>query len=136
MEQDSDYYLVLDSAAGEKFLMIPVQSEEKFILRYIHSVDLLPVYELFKISEGKLLLLEMRGNIFGAGLGDCQGDLVLEGGMQVVKNINLLLPELPLRISRIAKHTLVFDNKEIFLTDEFRLGELVIISVQDIKARR
>ncbi len=135
-ELESDYSLTVTSVTGEKSLMIPVQAGEKFTLRYIHSVDLLPVYELFKISEGELLLLEIRGNIFGAGLGDCQGDLVLEDGRQVVKNINLSLPELLLRIGRIAEHTLVFEDKEIFLADEFTPGELVIISVDKTRDRR
>ena len=112
--------------------MIPVEAGEKFTLRYIHSIDLLPVYEIFKVSEGKLLLLEMRGNIFGAGLGECQGDLVFEDGMQVVKNINLSLPELLLRIGGIAEHVLVFNSKTFFLTDEFTPGELVIISVDKV----
>lgn len=136
IEQKSDYYLLLVSASEEKSLMIPVQAGEEFTLRYIHSVDLLPVYELFKISEGELLLLEMRGNIFGAGLGECQGDLALEDDMQAVKNINLSLPELLLRIGTIAEHTLIFKDKEFFLAEEFTPGELVIISVDKKRDRR
>ncbi|MBS4022973.1 MAG: DUF1850 domain-containing protein [Dethiobacter sp.] len=128
----SRHYLVVSSAAGKK-LFIPVEKDETFTLRYIHSIDLQPVYEFYRISPAnELVLLEIRVHSFGAGLGDWQGKLVLEQGLQAVKEINLHLRNLPLRVGRIAEHTFIMKHQEFPLHKEFKGGELVTVSIQRI----
>jgi hypothetical protein len=125
------YNLVISSPSTKKRMALPMQAGDRFTIRYIHSVDLLPVYEDFQVLEaGAFMLLQTRQHTLGAGLGDWQGELKLEDGLQVIKNINKVFYELPLFVGRIADHTVLFDGTETPLTRVFAGGERVVVRIE------
>lgn len=134
-----DAGLVVVSAKDEADKMVfPLQRNDHFTIEYTHSVDREPVCEYWRIDESGRLVLEMFENeTFGAGLGDQMGTLAIIGGRQFVKDINLEMERLPLRIGSIADHlispgrTLQTEARPGMqparLLDAFGDGELVYI---------
>lgn len=130
--------LVIASATDHgKKVAFHLEKHGSFIISYTHSVDRVPVVEHYRINEEGQLVLEMFENsTFGAGLGDQMGELAWVDGRQVVRNINLVLDRLPLRIGSIANPSVCIENyrasdqgteRRIRLLDRFENGELVYI---------
>lgn len=141
----TDTGLVIESSRdSEKRIILPLQKDDEFIIKYTHSVDRVPVYEYYRIDEeGNLVLEMMENSTFGAGLGDQMGELHLINGRQVVK-LNLVQESLPLRLGPIANHTVTLKNHSTFiqerdeeaekqweLIDTFEKRELVNIFFQE-----
>lgn len=61
--------LVREVNSGRELRVGYLNQGEKFEIRYIHSVDRLPVYEEFQLINGELVLTGTRFLSFGAGLG-------------------------------------------------------------------
>jgi hypothetical protein len=111
-------------------ITFPVAMGDFFTIKYIHSVDKLPVYDDFQVSgPGEFMLLQTRQHTFGAGLGDWQGEVKFEDGLQVIKNINKKFTELHLRVGRVADHTFFVGDSEIPLSQTFLGGELVVVRI-------
>ena len=129
--------LIIAASDGGKIISHPLNRNDRFTIRYTHSVDRVPVIEYYRIDEDGCLVLEMFENqTFGAGLGDQMGELALIDGRQVVKNINLVLDRLPLRVGSIADQVIIVGGnhhsdgntvKALRLLDDFETGELVYI---------
>lgn len=127
---EPQYVLVVSSSSGKQSISHPVAIGDFFTLKYIHSVDKLPVYDDFQVSgPGEFMLLQTRQHTFGAGLGDWQGEVKMEDGLQVIKNINKKFTELYLRVGRVADHTFFVANSEIPLSQTFLGGELVVVRI-------
>jgi hypothetical protein len=128
--KDPQFMLAVSSASRQKSVAFPVEIGDPFTLKYIHSVDKLPVYDDFQVSgPGEFMLLQTRQHAFGAGLGDWQGEVKLEDGLQVIKNINKKFTELHLRVGRVANHTIFVGGSEIPLSQTFLGGELVVVRI-------
>jgi|SRR6056297_324433 len=91
-----------------------VDEDDEFIVKWIHSVELTPWEEIFRIdSENKIILDRTRFQQFGAGVPDFAGKTVeIKDGYITYGEINQEIPLLPYGISDFAKHTFVFKNKE------------------------
>ena len=113
------YALVLEELpAGETLWAAPLKEGESFQLRYIHSVDLTPVYETFQNNKGVLVLVESRFKTWGAGLGYMgEGVLSEEEGWTVIRQMERCLESLPLRVGTVAEHTIIYRKKEIVLKE-------------------
>lgn len=111
--------LVIEEPSAEKILWAaPLKENEEFQLRYIHSVDLTPVYEIYTNKNGALVLKESRFMTWGAGLGYMgEGLLEEEDGWTVIRQMERRLESLPLRIGTIAEHTIIYRQKEILLQE-------------------
>lgn len=109
--------LVIEEPPTEKILWAaPLKEGEEFQLRYIHSVDLKPVYEVYTNKKGGLLLVESRFKTWGAGLGYMgEGVLSEEDGWTVIRQMERRLANIPLRVGTIADHTIIYRQKEIVL---------------------
>ena len=131
-EGEGKYWLVIASTSGTERMAFPVEEGDGFTIKYIHSVDLLPVYEDYQVlgSDG-FVLRQTRQHTFGAGLGDWQGELKFEDGLQVIKNIDKIFIEQYLRVGRIADHTLVLAGTETPVSQVFQGGELVVVYVEE-----
>jgi hypothetical protein len=128
--KEPQYMLSVSSASGKQSITFPVLMGDFFTLKYIHSVDKLPVYDDFQVSgPGEFMLLQTRQHTFGAGLGDWQGEVKMEDGLQVIKNINKKFTELHLRVGRVADHTFFVGDHEIPLSQTFLGGELVVVRI-------
>ncbi len=128
------YSLVVISACGGKGINFPVEAGDLFTIKYTHSVDILPVYEDFQVAAaGEFILLQTRQHAFGAGLGDWQGEVKFEDGLQVIKNIDKSFSELHLRVGRVANHTMLIGGTETPLSQVFQGGDLVVVRIDDRK---
>jgi hypothetical protein len=123
---------IRDCGSGRIVLEIPVTYDRPFSMRYIHSVDRSPVFEVFRPTKDRgLLLVETYFRMFGAGMGHWEGHgvVVEEEGWIRIKDIDRPLGSFLLRIgSRGVDHTLLVDGKEWNLSAlaEGRLVEIAI----------
>ena len=126
-------YLVVEiPATGKIVWAAPLRGDEQFQLRYIHSVDLLPVFEIYTSEGTQLVLAETRFLSWGAGLGYMQeGILCGDNGWTVIKEMKRRVGTIPLRVGTIAEHTLLYRGKEIRLRDYLPAQALVHIRVEE-----
>lgn len=113
---DTPALLVLDHGSNEIILRAPLDYDQSFVIRYIHSVNRSPVFEVFEAKRGEgLVLKETYFNMFGAGMGHWEGHgkLVQEGRWIKIKNINQTLGSFILRVgSQEVAHTILLGEKE------------------------
>lgn len=87
---------------------------ERFTLRYVHSVDRQPIWEVHSVDAwGALFVEEERFVMVGAGMGDLPGRGRWGGadGMQSIRGMHYRLGEFVLRIgSPGVDHTLLWRN--------------------------
>lgn len=112
--------LIIEKDDGSILIAMPVKPGEQFTIRYIHSVDLSPVYEVFGVDEKKgIIIKETYFKMFGAGMGHWpgRGRVVGERGWIYIKDMNIALGEFYLRIgSPSVDHTLLIRGEEIHLS--------------------
>jgi len=80
---DKPTLLVFDHKSKEVILREPFAYGQSFAIRYIHSVDRFPVFEVFSAEKGEgLVLKETYFRMFGVGMGHWEGHgkIVQEGG--------------------------------------------------------
>ncbi len=116
--------LVLIDEGGNAVFAHPVRIGEICTVRFIHSVALRPVDEVYEVDSDCLVLRETWFDMGGAGLPlDLPyPDLVfsLENNKYHITGYNMRLPNLTYRINKVvADHTLILDDRE------YRLKELV-----------
>ncbi|MDW7667636.1 MAG: DUF1850 domain-containing protein [Bacillota bacterium] len=107
--------LTLEHFQNESIIMtFEVDENDEFIVKWIHSVELTPWEEIFRIgSENEIILDRTRFQQFGAGVPDFAGKTVeIKDGYITYGEINQKIPLLPYGISSFAKHTFVFKGIE------------------------
>ncbi len=126
-----DLLVVRDVKTGQTLEIGPILEGETFELDFIHSVDKLPVRDLFICRNGALVLEQTRCLSFGAGLGYAgQGELKGENGWNIIDDMNRQVGTLPLRVGTVAEHTIVYRGEEFRLARYFAPQSLVLIEVE------
>jgi hypothetical protein len=110
-----------DTQNPQKSAVFPLEEGEEFIIQYTHSVDLLPVREIFFCWDGDIYLRETIFSNFGAGMGllEERGIYLEEEGMLKISAINEKVDPFVLRIGYIADHTLFYRGREHSLVNLF-----------------
>ena len=112
--------LVVEKDNGRTLVSIPLEPGEQFTLRYIHSVDISPVYEVFSADEKRgIIIEETYFKMFGAGMGHLsgRGSIVGHNGWIFIKGMDVPLGEFYLRIGpRSVDHTILIGEEEIHLS--------------------
>jgi len=107
--------------SNESVLVMPLSKHEIFGIRYIHSVDIKPVFEIFETDPLKgLVLKETYFKMFGAGMGYISGRGKLGGNHNWIwiSDINEKVNGFILRVgSRRVAHTLLYRGREINLSN-------------------
>jgi len=107
-------------SSNEIVLHLPLRIDETFTIRYIHSVDQSPVFEVFELDqEGALALQATYFKMFGAGMGHWQGRGVVDfdGEWTWIRDIHETLGSFILRVgSPSVDHTLLYRGQEIPLS--------------------
>ena len=114
--------------------MFRVEEGDEFIVKWIHSVELTPWEEIFRIdSNNNIILDRTRFQQFGAGVPDFAGKTVeIKDGYITYGEINQKIPLLPYGISNFAKHTLVFNDVEYPLYELVPDGDRINIYTEKI----
>ena len=118
----------------EILLTFKVEEGNEFIVKWIHSVELTPWEEIFRIdSNNNIILDRTRFQQFGAGVPDFAGKTVeIKDGYITYGEINQKIPLLPYGISNFAKHTLVFNDVEYPLYELVPDGDRINIYTENI----
>ncbi|GBC62412.1 DUF1850 domain-containing protein [Desulfonema ishimotonii] len=113
--------VVRDYETGKALLNLPVRYEQQFTIRYIHSVDISPVFEVFRIDEKKgFVLEETYFRMFGAGMGHWEGHgrLTYDGQWTRIRDMNYPVGSFILRVgSKGVDHTLILGNRSVNLSE-------------------
>ncbi len=116
------HVLVLEHYQTDKPLMVfKIEPEDEFIVKWIHSVELTPWEEIFRIDDSNEIILDRtRFKQFGAGVPDEAGNKTeIKDGYVIFSGINQKIDMIPYGISSFAEHTFVFENTE------YKLYEMV-----------
>jgi len=112
--------LIIEKGNGEELISIPIKHGEIFTIRYIHSVDISPVYEVFYADKNKgIIIKETYFKMFGAGMGHWpgRGRIVEKNGWIFIKDMNITIGKFYLRIgSPSVDHTILIRGEKIYLS--------------------
>ena len=124
--------VLLGERSGEPLLTAEAPDGTEFSISYIHSVNKSPVTEYFRVEEGKIFLLAMRYESFGAGMPteiDPDQSFSLEEGYMLITGYHRHMPELRLFISRTEGHVFEIGGKVTALSSLEKPGEAISIRV-------
>ena len=112
--------VVSDYATGKIIAEMPVKTNDRFVIRYIHSVDHTPIFEQFRLDPEKGLVLEKTWfTMFGAGLGHWpgHGKLTQDRNWITISDMERPLGSFILRIGAPSVgHTIIYHDREINLS--------------------
>lgn len=127
------HVLELSSAASGKDLWCTrVKEGEEFLLSFTHSVNRRPVHETLRIQGGRLVIVGSRFDSFGAGMPEASTD---EGNLTILPDgwlqwtVNRPVPEIVVRVGRIAGQTLTVGGQSISLADLAEPGQGIVFRV-------
>lgn len=111
---------IIDSSTNKIIFSRKIFPGDSFETIYIHSVEKVPIKEVFIIDEEyRIILFETHFSCTGAGLpNQAYGNeqFSLQDGEFVIKNINRYLPFIPLRIGKDTGNIFIFKNEELDLS--------------------
>jgi len=112
--------LVIEKGNGKELISMPLEPGECFTIRYIHSVDISPVYEvLYADRKEGIIIKETYFKMFGAGMGHWpgRGRIVEKNGWIFIKDMNITIGEFYLRIGAPSvDHTILIKGQKIHLS--------------------
>jgi hypothetical protein len=113
------HYVVLEIAPTDTerhVLCAKMRAGDEFVLAFTHSVNRRPVYDTIRLARGHVVVVKSRYDAFGAGMPEHS---TAEGTFRVAEDgwiewtINRPMPELVVRVGRVANHTLHLKGREI-----------------------
>jgi hypothetical protein len=129
--------LVLEIAnadTGQEVLCAGVAEGEEFVLSFVHSVNKRPVFDTLRVARDHLVIVKSRFDAFGAGMPETsteQGTLRVAEDGWLEWTINRPLPEVIIRVGRVANHTLRLKGREVRLADLADPGTPLAMRVQN-----
>ncbi|MCG8542096.1 MAG: DUF1850 domain-containing protein [Clostridia bacterium] len=127
------HILVLKDLIDEQIVFMDmVYPNEEFTIEWIHSVELQPWEEVFRIdTDYDIILDRTRFKSFGAGVPDYAGNRSeIKDGYVIFSGINKNIDDLQYRASNVAKHTFYFKDKELKLYELVRNENIIKIYVE------
>jgi hypothetical protein len=128
--------LILKNLSNNKIIFTEkIKPDDEFTMRWMHSVELQPWEEIFRISDKYHIILDRtRFKSFGAGVPDHAGNKTeIKDGYVVFSGINREMPDLRYGISDFAKHTFYFKNKNLKLYEILKNDEGIKIYTTSMK---
>jgi len=113
---------VRDADSGRLRGTWPLAESGGFAIEFIHSVNMSPVRETFRVREGWLVLESVRFYAFGAGVQSDLGEgqvLTRDGDAMVISGFNGALREINLMVGTVPDHVLFINNEIVNLQEHF-----------------
>lgn len=111
---------VVPVKGGDPLAELLLRPEERFTIRYYHSVENAPIWETHSVdAQGRIFIEEERYLKFGAGMGKMPGvgRMVRRGPYEVIEAMHMPTGDFVLRIgSPGVDHTLMAEGKELNLS--------------------
>ena len=127
---------IVDASSGRVVFCNRVKPGEEFVLSFVHSVNRRPVYDTLRTEADRLVIVKSRFDSFGAGMPESSTS---EGTLTVARDgwlewaVNRPVPDVTVRVGRVAEHTLHLKGREIRLSDLSEPGSALTMRVR--KAR-
>ena len=111
-----------------------LNSGEEFAISYTHSVDLLPVVEIYYSDGESIYLKETHFRNFGAGMGllEGRGRYIEEEELLKIVDIDEKLDSFILRVGLIADQHLLYRGSEYVLAGFFSEDARLLLQVKKI----
>ncbi len=124
--------LIIKDIDTAKETVIPVK-EGTFTLKFIHSIHLTPVYEIYTISSGQMVLKETRFYSLGVGMPYTQEEGIFENadGQFRITGLNRKCTSLQLQVSPIPKHAIIIDGCSYPLLNLAEPEDRIIITADE-----
>jgi hypothetical protein len=108
-------------------MFFKIKPGDEFTVKWIHSVELTPWEETFKIAKDYEIILDRtRFQQFGAGVPDNAGTKTeIKDGYITFSGIDQKMDMIPYGISSFAKHRFLFKNKPYYLYDLVKDGDRI-----------
>lgn len=104
----------------QPLLVLPLRPGERFTLRYVHSLENAPIWEVHSVDrEGRIYIEEERYPKFGAGMGRMPGvgRMVRRGPYEVIEGMHQPVGDFVLRVgSPGVDHTVLWRSRRINLS--------------------
>jgi hypothetical protein len=116
----------------------PIEQNERFGIRYTHSIHLTPVLESYYINDkNSIIQFELMYEDFAIGMpsnDDGDGRFIEKDGKYFITDMNRVYSHIDLRVGQVAaNHTLIIgQNDEIPFTSFTKPGSWVRIQMQKI----
>ena len=125
--------VLINERMGNTLLSANAPDGTDFSISYIHSVNKSPVTEYFKIIDGKIYLMALRFESFGAGMPtelDPMQSITYENGNMLISGFNRHLPNLCVFISRSDGQFLEIGDVSISLKTLDKPGEPIAFIIE------
>jgi len=125
---------VVRADTGQLALCADMADGEEFVLSFVHSVNKRPVYDTLRVTRDHLVIVKSRFDAFGAGMPETsteQGSFRVAADGWLEWTINRPLPEVIVRVGRVANHTLHLEGRETRLAALAEPGTPLALRVQN-----
>ncbi len=130
--------LVLEISAcgtGEVLMCAPVNQGDTCVMSFIHSVNKRPVFDTWRFEADHIVIVKSRFDAFGAGMPESSTD---EGTLAVLDDgwlewtVNRPVPDLIVRVGRVANHVLLLKGREVPLANLAEPGRALRFKVRRV----
>jgi hypothetical protein len=107
-------------ATGRLVLCATMAEDEEFSISFVHSVNKRPVHDTLRVAGDGLVIVKSRFDAFGAGMPEAttdQGNLRMLPDGWLEWTVNRAVPEVALRVGRVANHTLRLKGRDVPLAE-------------------
>lgn len=126
---NTDVLTVYDITSNKALLEIPL-FDDRFSLWYVHSIQLTPNYENFKVENGKMILYETVYETVGVGLPSVnEGSFYMKDG-KMIMTMDRVFDEILLRVYPKPDNSIIVGNKKYRLLDYAKSENLIKLSIR------
>jgi len=127
---------IVDGRSGRLAYCERVKPGEEFVIAFVHSVNRRPVYDTLRAEKDRLVIVKSRFDAFGAGMPESstpEGTLSVAPDGWLEWTVHRPVPEVTVRVGRVADHTLHLKGREIRLSDLSEPGSALTFRVRSAR---
>ena len=123
--------------SGKLLAYIPFTKEDKFQIKYTHSIHLTDVIESYQETKSnEIKQYELMYENFSIGMPENAGEGEIfeqKDGKYYIKNMNRVFPYFDLRVGQVrANHTIIYNHLEYPLSNYIKPGTWIRIKIKNM----